>query len=114
MERQSQRALEDATRARELALVAIGTEERQRVGADLRLDPLGAQLGEHPVAIVDLEDVGLPAVDVAVVSPRQQQRQVRQARGVTVGDPRPRRESARRGVAPEGCRPRRGCPRGGS
>ena len=92
MERQRERALEDARGARERALVAVGAELLQRVRADLRLDPLGAQLGEDAVAVVDLDDVGLPAVHVALVGARQQHRQVAQPLGVALGDARARGE----------------------
>jgi len=92
VERERECPLEDPARAGELALVAVGAEERQRVGADLRLDPLGTQLGEHPVAVVDLEHVGLPAVDVALVSARQRDGEVREPFGVAVRDPRARRQ----------------------
>src|SRR4051812_40036905 len=67
VEGQRQGALEDAGRAGEAPLPGIGAEEVQRVGADLHLDPLRPQVGEDPVAIVDLDHVGLPAVDVAVI-----------------------------------------------
>src|SRR5581483_4736783 len=50
VERQGERALEHPGRPREVALVAVGAEQVERVGADLRLDPLAAQLGEHAVA----------------------------------------------------------------
>ena len=53
MERERERALEHPPRARELALVAIGAEQRQGVGADLRLDSLRAQPGEDAIAVVD-------------------------------------------------------------
>ena len=70
VERQRQRALEGALGAREEPLVAVRREQVQRERADLRLDPLRAQRGEHLVAAVDLDDVRLPAVDVAVVRAR--------------------------------------------
>src|SRR6266498_3892566 len=42
------------------ALVGVGGETVQRVSADLGLDPLLAERGQHVVATVDLDDVGLP------------------------------------------------------
>src|SRR3954447_19831123 len=63
VQRQREGGLEGVPRAREVALVAVGAEQVQRVGPDLRLDPLCPQLGEHTVAVVDLHDVRLPAVD---------------------------------------------------
>src|SRR2546423_11736699 len=47
VERQRQRALEDARGAGEIALLPVGAEQVERVGADLGLDSLGAQLGEQ-------------------------------------------------------------------
>ena len=85
--------------AREVALVAVGAEQVQRVRADLRLDPLRAQLGEHAVAVVDLEHVGLPAVHVALVGAREQHRQVAQPLAVAGRDRACARRAARRGGA---------------
>ena len=39
----------------------------ERVGPDLHLDPLGPQRGQRLVAAVELDDVRLPAVAVALV-----------------------------------------------
>ena len=52
MERQGERPLEDPGGAGEGALVPVGAEERQRVGADLGLDPLRAQGRQDAVAVV--------------------------------------------------------------
>src|SRR6476620_4394091 len=62
VEGERERPLEDALGAGEGALVAVGAEHVQRVGPDLRLDPLLPQGGEHTVAVVELDHVGLPAV----------------------------------------------------
>ena len=76
MEGQRKRPLERPVGAGELALVAVGAEPLERIRPDLRLDPLLPELREHLVAPVDLDDVGLPAVDVALVGARKQQREV--------------------------------------
>src|SRR5712691_378263 len=78
-EREREGPLEGAIGARERALLAEGTEAVERVGADLRLDPLRSQRPEDLVAPLDLDDVGLPPVDVALVRGGQHQRQVIQA-----------------------------------
>ncbi len=59
-------------------MVAVGAhaEQLQGVGADLRLDARGAQRGQRLVAAVELHDVGLPAVAVALVGRRERERQV--------------------------------------
>src|SRR5690348_5686593 len=54
VEGQRERALEDARGAGEVTLVAVGAEQVQGVGADLRLDPLCAQLLQDAVAAVHL------------------------------------------------------------
>ena len=64
----------------------------QGVRADLGLDPLGPQLLQDPVAVVELDHVRLPAVHVAFVGARQQYRQVAQPLGVPVRDSRARDE----------------------
>jgi hypothetical protein len=92
VEGERERALEDAGRAGEVARVPVGAEEVQGIGADLRLDPLRPQPVEDAVAVVDLDHVGLPAVDVAVVRAREQHGQVAQALRVSVGDRGARRE----------------------
>src|SRR5437879_5173145 len=43
VEGQRERALEDARGSGEVALVAVGAEQVEAVGADLRLDSLGAE-----------------------------------------------------------------------
>src|SRR2546423_4145574 len=67
VERQRQRALVATVGAGERPLVAVRPEPVQRVGADLRLDRLGAQRLERLVPPVELHHVGLPAVPVAVL-----------------------------------------------
>ena len=65
MERQRERPLEGALGAREEPLVAVGAS---RFSANVPIwasIPSRAQRGEHLVAAVDLDDVGLPAVHVA-------------------------------------------------
>jgi hypothetical protein len=71
VEREREGALEGGVRPGEGALVAVGAEPVQGVRADLALDPLRAQARHHLVAAVDLDHVGLPAVDVARVGRRQ-------------------------------------------
>src|SRR5581483_1693774 len=78
VERQRQRPLEAPVGAGERALVAVDREPVERVGADLALDPLRAQLRHHLVATLDLDHVGLPAVAVALVGGRQPDRQIRE------------------------------------
>src|SRR5438445_11100952 len=92
VERQGERPLEDARGARKVALLAVGTEPLERIRADLRLDPLRAELLEDPVPVVDLDHVCLPAVNVAVVGAREQHGQLAQSLGVAAGDARPRGE----------------------
>src|SRR5438132_18893 len=64
VERQRQRALEGLVGPRERPLVGVRREAVERVGADLRLDSLRAQLVENVVAPLHLDHVGLPAVAV--------------------------------------------------
>src|SRR3954467_11556321 len=68
---QGERTLERRVGSREGALVAVGAEAVERVGADLALDPLRSEAGHHLVAAVELDHVGLPAVHVACVGARQ-------------------------------------------
>ena len=113
VERQRQRPLERRVGARERALLAVGRQPVQRVRADLRLDPLRAQPGERLVAAVEPDDVGLPAVPVAlgrggrldeVLEPLRVERRRRA--------PAPR--AAPRAARAAGCRARRGRRGGGS
>src|SRR5207249_2334529 len=71
VERQREGALVAAVGSRERALVAIGGQPMQRVGADLRLDTLLPQRLERLVPAVELDDVRLPAVAVSVLGARQ-------------------------------------------
>src|SRR5690242_17085883 len=64
VERQRERPLERRVRARERALVAVGAEPVERVRPDLALHARGAELGHDVVAVVELDDVRLPAVAV--------------------------------------------------
>src|SRR2546423_12598744 len=89
VERQRQRTLVAAIRARERPLVAVGPEPVERVGADLRLDPLPAQRLERLVAPVELHHVGLPAVPVALLRTRELDEPV-ESPGVGGGEPLPR------------------------
>src|SRR5262249_33050586 len=89
VERERERPLEHRRRAGEVALVPVGAEQVERIRADLCLDALGAELGEHTLAPLQLQDVRLPAVHVALVRRRQADRQVAEPLRVTVGDPRP-------------------------
>ncbi len=82
VQRERERAFEGRIGARERALVAVGAEAVERVGADLALDALRPQLGHHLVAPVELDHVGLPAVHVARVGARQRDLEVRQPLGV--------------------------------
>src|SRR5581483_7814680 len=67
VERQRERVLERVLGAREDALPAVRPQPMERVGADLSLDPLGTERGQHPVPALDLDHVRLPTVHVAVV-----------------------------------------------
>ncbi len=67
MEGQRDGALEDTGRAGEVPLSPVGGELVERVGADLRLDPLLAKGSDLVRGAVDLDHVGLPAVDVTFV-----------------------------------------------
>src|SRR5271154_2319583 len=58
VEGQGKRAVEGMLGARERARVPVGPEERECVGADLRLDPLSAERGQDLVAALDLDYVG--------------------------------------------------------
>ena len=88
MEGEGEGVLEGVERSREASPVTVGGQQRERVGADLGLDPLGAQSGEHVVATVELDHVGLPAMDVARVGGREQQGQMGEPLGVALRDPR--------------------------
>src|SRR5262249_16554034 len=57
MEREGERAVETYVGAGEASLVAVGREPMERVGADLALDPLGSEGGQHLVAAVELDHV---------------------------------------------------------
>src|SRR4029077_20863020 len=72
VERQGERPLEDPVGSREGLGACIGGEPVESVGADLRLDSPSAQVGEYAVPIVDLDHVGLPTMDVALVGARQE------------------------------------------
>ena len=48
----------------------VGAQAVQRVGADLGLDPVAPKRGQSLVPAVELDDVGLPAVLVALVRRR--------------------------------------------
>src|SRR2546423_2796722 len=71
VERQGEGALVAAVGPRERALVAVGGQPVQRVGADLRLDSLLPQRLERLVPAVELDDVRLPAVPVSLLRARQ-------------------------------------------
>jgi hypothetical protein len=86
MERQGDRPVEDARRPRKLALVAVGGEPVERVGTDLGLDPLLAEGRDLVGGAVDLDHVGLPTVDVALVGTRGLD-DVTEALGVPGRDP---------------------------
>src|SRR5947208_4716267 len=66
-----QRAGEAGLRTAERPLVVVSAEAVERVGADLGLDPVGPERGERLVPPVELDDVGLPAVLVALVGGRR-------------------------------------------
>src|SRR4051812_39522793 len=55
VERQCERPLEAGVRAGEGALIAVGRQAMQRVGADLALDPLRAELCHDAVTVVELD-----------------------------------------------------------
>jgi len=67
VKRQRERPLDGCIRPREWALARVGAKAVERVRADLALDPPGAQPGQHRVAAVDLDHVGLEPVAVAGV-----------------------------------------------
>ena len=71
MEGQRDGALEDPGRPWELALIPVGGEPVERVGADLRLDALFAEGRDLVRGAVDLDHVGLKAVDVSLVGRRR-------------------------------------------
>ena len=71
--------------------VAIGAEVVHGVRPDLRLDALGPQRLQRLVPPVELDDVRLPAVAVAVGGARRQH-EVLEPLGVPPGDSLPRRE----------------------
>src|SRR5262249_57349964 len=73
--------------AGKLALVPVSGEPVQRIGPDLGLDPLLSQGRDLVGGAVDLDHVGLPAVDVAVVG-RRGLDDVMKALRVAGGDPR--------------------------
>src|SRR3954447_10796742 len=101
VEGQGERPLEDPLRPGEGALVAVGPEQVQRIGADLDLDSPLPERRQHPVPIVDLDHVGLPAVHVALVGRRQLHREVAEPLGVSGRDARPLGEQL---VEPPGLR----------
>ncbi len=65
-ERKRERALERPVGAGELPLRPVRREPVQRPRPDLRLDACRAERGERLVAAVELDDVRLPAVPVAL------------------------------------------------
>src|SRR3954447_20581275 len=75
VERQGERPLEGRVGAGEGALIRVRAQAMERIRADLALDALLAQPGKHAVALVDLDDVGLPAVAVAGIRARHGDRQ---------------------------------------
>src|SRR3954447_12467239 len=81
VQRQRERTLEGRIGAREGALVAVGAEPVERVGADLALDALRSQVGDHLVAAVELDHVGLPAVHIARIGGRNGDVEVREPLG---------------------------------
>src|SRR5579862_5825478 len=87
VERQRERPLVRSLGPREEALVAVGVEPVEGEGADLRLDPVCAQGGQHLVAVLDLDHVRLPAVDVAVVGGGQRDGQLGEPLRVGSRDP---------------------------
>src|SRR5579864_6555217 len=86
VQRQCERPLEGSVGAGERPLVAVRPELVQRIRADLAADALAAQAGHHLVAAVDLDDVGLPAVPVAVVRLRQNDVEVGEPLRIAGGD----------------------------
>src|SRR5919109_1504821 len=88
-ERKRERPFEGAIRARERALGAVGLEPVQCPRADLRFDAFVTERLERPVAPVDLHDVRLPAVAVALGSTRDED-DLAEAFRVPVGDALPR------------------------
>ncbi len=95
MERQCERVLVGVLGAGEEALVGVGLQERQREGADLRLDPLRPQPRQDIVATLDLDHVGLPAVDVARIGVGQRHGQAGEPLGVAGREALPGREQRR-------------------
>src|SRR5438876_10054559 len=67
---QGERPGEAGVRVAEGTLVVVGAEAVERVGADLGLDPVAPERGQSLVPAVELDDVGLPAVLVALVRRR--------------------------------------------
>src|SRR5207244_1744394 len=67
---------------------AASSTASRRSSADLGLDPLLAEGRDHLGCLVDLDHVGLPAVDVALVR-RRRFDDLSQPLGVTGGDPSP-------------------------
>ena len=78
-ERQRERAREGAVGAGERRPGRGRREAVERVRPDLRLDPLGPQRSERLVAAVELDDVRLPAVAVALGGGRRERRGARAA-----------------------------------
>ena len=70
VEGQGERPGEAGIRVLERALVAVGAQAMEGVRSDLRLDSFAAERGERVVAAVELDDVRLPAVLVALVGRR--------------------------------------------
>ena len=70
MERKRERALEGGVRSRERPLIGVRREAMERVRADLRLDALLPQAAQRLVAALELDDVCLPPVRVALVCAR--------------------------------------------
>src|ERR1700675_4437923 len=58
VERKRDRSIEDTGRAGKVALVTVGGEPVERVGADLGLDPLLAERCDHLGRPVDLDHIG--------------------------------------------------------
>src|SRR5689334_7215771 len=87
VQRQRERALEAFVRSGEAPLAPVRGQTVERVRADLALDALGAKIGHHAVAVVELDDVGLPAVAIAFVGGGQADRQVSEPLGVAGGNP---------------------------
>src|SRR5581483_9965974 len=87
VEGQRERAVARRVGAGERALVAVGAEAVERVGADLALDALRPQSGHDLVAAVDLDDVGLQPMTVAGVGFREDEVEVREPLAVAVREP---------------------------